>query len=67
MESDTVHVLNDLDDMVARVMPPRVIEEVVPEVEEGEEIEGEEGEAAAGEAGEGSEAGGESPPSEDEG
>lgn len=65
VESDTVHVLNDPDEMVARVMPPRVIEEPVVE-EEGEEGEGEEGEAAAGEAGEVPE-GGESPAAEDEG
>jgi large subunit ribosomal protein L25 len=65
VESDAVHVLNDPDDMVARVMPPRVIEEpVVEEAEEGEE--GEEGEAAAGEAGEVPEIG-DSPPAEDEG
>ncbi len=64
VESDTVHVLNDLDEMVARVMPPRVIEE--PEVVEGEGVEGEEGEAAEGETGEGAAAGGDSP-AEDEG
>jgi large subunit ribosomal protein L25 len=47
-----VTVLNDADELVAKVMPPRVEEE--PEVEaelEGEE--GEEGEAAEGEAAEG--------------
>ena len=66
VESDTVHVLNDLDEMVARVMPPRVIEEPVVEEVEGEEGEGEEGEAAAGEAGEVPEIG-ESPAAEDEG
>jgi large subunit ribosomal protein L25 len=65
VESDTVHVLNEPDEMVARVMPPRVIEEPVVE-EEGEEGEGEEGEAAAGEAGEVPEVG-ESPAAEDEG
>jgi large subunit ribosomal protein L25 len=65
VESDTVHVLNDLDEMVARVMPPRVIEEPEVVVEEGEE--GLEGEVPEGEAGEGAEAGGEPGPSEDEG
>jgi large subunit ribosomal protein L25 len=69
VESDSVHVLNDLDEIVARVMPPRVIEEPEVVVEEGEE--GLEGEAAEGEAGEGAEAGGERggepAPSEDEG
>lgn len=67
VESDTVHVLNDLEEMVARVMPPRVIEVEEPVVEEGEE--GEEGEAAAGEAGEageGSDTGGGTPSSGDE-
>lgn len=63
VESDTVHVLNDLDEMVARVMPPRVIEE--PEVVEGEEEL--EGEVPEGEAEEGAEAGGEPAPTEDEG
>ena len=66
VESDTVHVLTDPDEIVARVMPPRVIEEPVVE-EEGEEGEGEEGEAAAGEGEEGPEASGESPAAEDEG
>ena len=65
VESDTVHVLTDPDEIVARVMPPRVIEEPVVE-EEGEEGEGEEGEAT-GEGEEGAEAGGESPATEDEG
>ena len=44
-----VTVLNDPDEMVARVMPPRVEEEPEPVVAEGEELEGEEG--AEGEAG----------------
>jgi large subunit ribosomal protein L25 len=66
VESDTVHVLTDPDEIVARVMPPRVIEEPVVEEVEGEEGEGEEGEAAAGEAGEVPEIG-ESPAGEDEG
>jgi large subunit ribosomal protein L25 len=65
VESETVHVLNDLEEMVARVMPPRVIEEPEVAVEEGEE--GLEGEAAEGEAAEGAEAGGEPAPTEDEG
>jgi large subunit ribosomal protein L25 len=71
VESDTVHVLNDPDEMVARVVPPRVEEVIEPEVEEGEELEGEEGEGAAAEGGEGAEAGaesgGESGSREDEG
>jgi large subunit ribosomal protein L25 len=45
VESETVHVLNEPDEMVARVMPPRVEEE--PVVEEVEAEEGEEGEEAA--------------------
>jgi large subunit ribosomal protein L25 len=48
--ADNVTVLNDPDEMVARVMPPRVEEEPEPVVAEGEELEGEEG---AGEGGEG--------------
>jgi large subunit ribosomal protein L25 len=58
VESDTVHVLNDPDEMVARVLPPRVIEEPEVEVEEGEE--GLEGEAAEGEGAEGAQGAGES-------
>jgi large subunit ribosomal protein L25 len=58
VESDTVHVLNDPDEMVARVVPPRVEEVIEPEVEEGEE--GLEGEGAEGEAGEASAEEGES-------
>jgi large subunit ribosomal protein L25 len=59
--ADNVTVLNDPDELVAKVMPPRVEEEpeVVAEELEGEEAEGAEGEAAegaegapAGEAGE---------------
>jgi large subunit ribosomal protein L25 len=46
--ADNVTVLNDPDEMVARVMPPRVEEEPEPVVTEGEELEGEE--AAEGEA-----------------
>jgi large subunit ribosomal protein L25 len=68
VESDTVHVLNDADEMVARVLPPRVVEEE-PVAEEGEEgLEGEEG--AEGEAAEGTAEGGEAggaPVAEDEG
>ena len=48
--ADNVTVLNDPDEMVARVMPPRVEEEPEPVVAEGEELEGEEG--AEGEEGE---------------
>jgi large subunit ribosomal protein L25 len=57
-----VSVLNDPDEMVARVLPPRVEEEPEPVVVEGEEIaEGEEG--AEGEApAEGGEAAGEAAP-----
>ena len=43
-----VTVLNDPDDTIARVVPPRL--EVEIEEEEGEEIEGEEGEEGEGEA-----------------
>ena len=61
-DAERVTVLNDADELVAKVMPPRVIEEEpVAEVEgeEGEEgVEGVEGEEGAGEAGaEGSPAG----------
>jgi large subunit ribosomal protein L25 len=52
--SDTVTVLNDPDEMVAKVLPPRVVEEepTVAEGEEGEEGAEGEGEAAEGEGGE---------------
>ena len=51
---DNVTVLNDPEELVARVMPPRVEEEPEPVVAEGEELEGEEGaEGAAGAEGEG--------------
>jgi large subunit ribosomal protein L25 len=64
--SDTVTVLNDPEEMVAKVLPPRVVEEepTVAEGEEGEEGEGAEGEGE-GEGGEGAE--GEATSSEDEG
>ena len=52
--ADNVTVLNDPDELVARVMPPRVEEEPEPVIAEGEELEGEEGvegaPAAEGEA-----------------
>ena len=52
--ADNVTVLTDPDEMVARVMPPRVEEEPEPVVAEGEELEGEEGaEGAPGAEGEG--------------
>jgi large subunit ribosomal protein L25 len=58
--ADNVTVLNDPDEIVARVLPPRVEEEPEPVVVEGEEgaegVEGEEGEAAGGEDAEGGEA-----------
>ena len=57
-----VTILNDLDEMVARVMPPRVEEEPEPVVAEGEELEGEEG--AEGEAAAEGEEGAEGAPSE---
>lgn len=53
-DAERVTVLNDPDELVAKVMPPRVIEEEpVAEVEgeEGEEGEGVEGEEGVGEAG----------------
>jgi large subunit ribosomal protein L25 len=58
--AENVTLLNDLDELVAKVMPPRVEEEpeVEPEVEEGEEGEAAEGEGAVAE-GEGAEAEGE--------
>jgi large subunit ribosomal protein L25 len=51
--SDTVTVLNDPDEMVAKVLPPRVVEEepTVAEGEEGEEGAEGEGEGAEGEGG----------------
>jgi large subunit ribosomal protein L25 len=49
-----VTLLTDPDEVVAKVLPPRIEVEEVPEVEEGEEgEEGAEGEAAEGEAAEG--------------
>jgi large subunit ribosomal protein L25 len=48
--AENVTVLSDPDEIVARVMPPRVEEEPEPVVAEGEELEGEEG-AAEGEEG----------------
>lgn len=57
VDSDTVHVLNDPEEMVARVLPPRVVEEE-PTVAEGEEGEGEEGEGEEGEGGEAGEGAG---------
>jgi large subunit ribosomal protein L25 len=41
--ADNVTVLSDPEELVARVMPPRVEEEPEPVVAEGEELEGEEG------------------------
>lgn len=52
--SSNLTVINDPDDLVAKVTPPRAEEEIVPVVVEGE------GEAAEGEAGEGEAAEGES-------
>ena len=59
--AENVTVLNDPDELVAKVMPPRIEEEpeVELEAEEGEEGEGAEGEGAAAE-GEGAETEGES-------
>jgi len=64
--ADNVTVLNDPDEMVARVLPPRVEEEPEPVVAEGEEgVEGEEGaEGEAPTAGEGAAEGGEAASSE---
>jgi large subunit ribosomal protein L25 len=59
---DKVTVLNDPDDLVAKVTPPREEEVIEPVVVEGE---GEEG--AEGEGGEGAEGEGEAAPSTDEG
>jgi large subunit ribosomal protein L25 len=51
---EKVTVLNEPDELVAKVMPPRVEVEEEPVVAEGEELEGEEGaEAAEGEGAEG--------------
>jgi large subunit ribosomal protein L25 len=61
--ADNVTVLNDPDEMVARVMPPRVEEEPEPVVAEGEELEGEEGEEGEAPA----EGEGEAAPAEGEG
>lgn len=53
-----VQILNDAEDLLARVLPPRA-EEVLPEAEAAEEAaEGEEGEAGAGAEGEGEADGG---------
>jgi len=52
-----VTLLTDLEEIVAKVLPPRVEEVEVPAVAEGEELA--EGEAAEGEAAEGAEAGAE--------
>jgi len=52
VDAERVTVLNDADELVAKVMPPRVIEEEpVAEVEGEEGEEGVEGEGGAGEAG----------------
>ena len=51
--SSNLTVINDPDDLIAKVTPPRAEEEIVPVVVEGE------GEAAEGEAGEGEAAEGE--------
>ena len=65
--AETVTVLNDPDELVAKVMPPRVEVEEEPVVAEGEEgEEGAEGEGAEGEAGEGAQEGGESTSDGDE-
>jgi large subunit ribosomal protein L25 len=64
---DNVTVLNEPDEMIARVMPPRVEEEPEPVLAEGEELEGEEG--VEGEEVPEGEDGGEAPaesPTEDE-
>ena len=52
VQAETITVLNDPDEMVAKVMPPRVEEEPEPVAEEleGEAAEGEAGEGEAGEA-----------------
>jgi len=50
--SNNLTVINDPDDLIAKVTPPRAEEEIVPVVVEGEGEAGE-GEAGEGEAGEG--------------
>jgi large subunit ribosomal protein L25 len=59
-------LLTDLEEVVAKVLPPRVEEEVTPTAEAEGEGEGAEGEGAEGEggAGEGGESAGDSEPSE---
>jgi len=49
IDTERVTILNEPDELVAKVLPPRVIEEEEPAVAEGAEVA--EGEAAAGEAG----------------
>lgn len=53
--AENVTVLSDPEELVARVMPPRVEEEPEPVVAEGEELEGEEGEEGAAEGAEAAE------------
>jgi large subunit ribosomal protein L25 len=65
VQAETITVLNDPDEMVAKVMPPRVEEEPEP-VAEGLEGEAAEGEAAEGAGAEGA-AEGEAPSGEGEG
>ncbi|MGH2428072.1 MAG: 50S ribosomal protein L25 [Candidatus Limnocylindria bacterium] len=60
LNRDLVHVVTDGDELVAKVVPPRIEEEPEPVVAEGEELEGEEAEAAAAAEGEGA------PPAEGE-
>ena len=55
-----VTLLNDPDEIIAKVQQPRIEVEEEPVVAEGEELEGEEGEAAAEGAAEGEASGGES-------
>jgi large subunit ribosomal protein L25 len=59
--AENVTVLSDPDELVARVMPPRVEEEPEPVLAEGEELEGEEGAAAEGEGAGEAEGSGEGP------
>ena len=67
VESDTVHVLNDPDEMVARVMPPRVDRGARGRGgRRGREAKARRARPRGGEAGEGREVG-ESPAAEDEG
>lgn len=64
--ADNVTVLSDPEEIVARVLPPRVEEEPEPVVAEGEELEGEaatEGEEASAEGAEGAEPAGQREPS----